>query len=215
MQGARVRWSSGVDYTLSPEARFPIALNELVAVAEWSGTEASTLGIDANRIAIGGDSVGANLSLATCLVLRERGCGDRIGGMLFNYGFFDADFDTESHRRHGSAGKLLTTDELAGYLQAYLGEDSEWTDPLALPALSPMHDLPPSFHVIATCDPLADGDRAMARRLEDAGNRVTSREYDGATHSFLEALSVSSLAESAFADSAAWLLDLWRQQAAR
>jgi acetyl esterase len=194
----------GVDYALSPEARFPVALHEVVAVVDWLHDAAGGLGLDPRRIAIGGDSAGANLALSTCLTLRDRGEGDRIAAALFNYGFFDADFDTPSQRAHGGEGKLLTTEELRGYLNHYLG-DAPWTDPLALPALASLHDLPPSFHVIASCDPLADGDRAMARRLKEAGNAVVAREYRGATHSFLEAVSISSLAERAFAETADWL----------
>ena len=203
----------GVDYSLSPEARFPVALHEVLAVVEWLGERAEELGLDPRRIAIGGDSAGANLSLATCLMLRDGGRGDRVAAMLFNYGFFDADFKTPSQRQHGGAGKLLTSEELAAYLGNYLGE-RPWTDPLALPALAELHDLPPSMHVIATCDPLADGDREMARRIQEAGNEVTSREYVGATHSFLEAISVSALADRAFNDSAEWLRDVLASQRA-
>ncbi len=202
----------GVDYSLSPEVRFPTALHEIVATLDWLGETGEALGIAPRRISIGGDSAGANLSLAACLVLRDRGTRDRVAAMMFNYGFFDADFETPSQRLHGGDGKLLTTQELVGYLEHYLG-DAPWTDPLALPALAELHDLPPSLHVIATCDPLADGDRAMARRLREAGNRVTAREYAGATHSFLEAVSVSALAERALAESGEWLRDTLTPQA--
>lgn len=203
----------GVDYSLSPEVRFPTALHEVVAAIDWLVAEAANLDIDPHRIAIGGDSAGANLSLAACLVLRDRGAGDRIAAMLFNYGFFGADFDTPSARRHGGAGKLLTIDELEGYLRHYLG-DQPRTDPLALPALAKLHDLPPSLHVIPTCDPLADADRVMAQLLVAAGSEATTREYRGATHSFLEAVSSSALADRAFAESSDWLRGMLAQPAA-
>ena len=195
----------GVDYSLSPEAKFPVALHEVAAVVDWIGEEGRSLGIDPERVAIGGDSAGANLSLATCLLLRERSAGTRITAMLLNYGFFDADFATESQRRHGGAGKMLTTEELAGYLENYLGGTPHRHNPFALPALAQLHDLPPSLHIIAECDPLADGDRAMAAQLEQAGNQVEALVYRGATHSFLEAVSISTLAERAIAESADWL----------
>ncbi|MBS0417046.1 MAG: alpha/beta hydrolase fold domain-containing protein [Proteobacteria bacterium] len=194
----------GVDYSLSPEARFPVALQEVVAVVDWVHANAGELGIDSSRIVIGGDSAGANLAFASCLVLRERDATDRIAGVISNYGFFDAEFDTTSARLHGGPGKLLTVEELLGFLDNYLG-DLPRTDPLALPLLAELSDLPPSLHIIATCDPLADGNRAMVRRLMDAGNDVTFREYPGATHSFLEAVSTSSLAARAFADTSEWL----------
>jgi acetyl esterase len=194
----------GVDYSLSPEARFPVALQEVVAAVDWVHANVDKLGIDAGRIVIGGDSAGANLSLAACLVLRDRNDTDRIAGVISNYGFFDADFDTTSARLHGGPGKLLTVEELAGYLDNYLGELPR-TDPLALPSLAELSNLPPSFHVIPTCDPLADGNRAMVRKLLEAGNDVTFREYPGATHSFLEAVSISALAMRALADTSEWI----------
>lgn len=198
----------GVDYSLSPEARYPVALNEVVTAVDWVRDNAAQLGVDSARIAIGGDSAGANLSLATALVLRERGEGDALAAMVFNYGFFGDDFDTESQRSHGGEGKLLTTAELEDYLVAYLGEGASRDDPLALPALAALHDLPPSLHVIADCDPLADGDRALAEAMKAAGNRVERREYAGATHSFLEAVAISKLADQAFEDTARWLRDV-------
>lgn len=204
----------GVDYSLSPEAKFPRALDEVVATLDHLFAHGAVLGVDPQRLAIGGDSAGANLALAACLTLRDRAVGDRcparpaVRGMLLNYGFFDRDFTTPSHRRHGGADKLLSTEELMGYLDNYLGGTDRWDDARALPILADLHDLPPSFHVIAECDPLADGNRAMAARLAAAGTTVTSVVYRGATHSFLEAVSISSLARRALDEASAWLRDV-------
>lgn len=195
----------GVDYSLSPEAKFPVALTETVCVADWLAEAAPDIGIDPDAIAIGGDSAGANLALAACLVLRGRGDGARMKAMLLNYGFFDTDFTTGSHARHGGADKLLTTEELAHYIHNYVGGTPHAANPLALPIHADLHDLPPSFHAIAQCDPLADGDRAMVAKLEEAGNQVTSIVYRGATHSFLEAVSIASLADRALTDASSWL----------
>lgn len=194
-----------IDYSLSPEARFPAALHEVIAVVDWLKGNAADLGIDPGRIAIGGDSAGANLALSTCLALRDRGSPGALAGMLLNYGFFDADFETASQKREGGPGGMLTSDELAGFLDDYLGPDARRDDPLALPALAQLHDLPPSFHVIAERDPLADGDVDVARRMAAAGNAVDMKIYAGATHSFLEAMSISALARQAIGDSADWL----------
>ena len=195
----------GVDYSLSPEARFPTALHEVTAAVEWLVAQAPALGIDPARIAIGGDSAGANLALSSCLSLRARGGEHPIAGMLLNYGFFDADFETESQRRDGGPGEMLTTEELAGFLDEYFEPGAQRDDPLGLPALAELHDLPPSFHVIAGRDPLADGDRAIAERMAGLGNAVEMKTYAGATHSFLEAMSIAGLAQEAIADSAGWL----------
>lgn len=195
----------GVDYSLSPEAKFPVALTETVCVADWLAEKGPDVGVDPNAVAIGGDSAGANLALAACVVLRRRGDGARMKAMLLNYGFFDSDFTTGSHARHGGADKLLTTDELAQYIHNYVGGTPHAANPLALPIHADLHGMPPSFHTIAQCDPLADGDRAMVAKLEAAGNAVTSIVYPGATHSFLEAVSVASLADQALSDASSWL----------
>ncbi|MGA0604245.1 alpha/beta hydrolase fold domain-containing protein [Caulobacter sp. KR2-114] len=195
----------GVDYALSPEARFPTALNQVAGVLEHllGGAEAC---VDPRRVAVGGDSAGANLAVAACLALRDKGAALRPAAMLCNYGFFDADFTTASQRRWGDPGAMLTREELAGFLDNYLGRGWSAPGPLALPALADdLSNLPPSFHVIAECDPLADGDVAMARRLREAGNVCDSVIYAGATHSFLEAVSISALAGRALGDGAAWL----------
>lgn len=195
----------GVDYALSPEARFPTALNQVVGVLDWLFVAGEAVGVDPARVAVGGDSAGANLALAACLILRDRGAAVRPAALLSNYGFFDADFETASQRRFGDPGAMLTRDELAGFLDNYLGPGWSAPSPLALPGLADLHDLPPSFHVIAECDPLADGDQAMAERLRAAGNRCDFVVYAGATHSFLEAVSISALADRALSDGAAWL----------
>lgn len=195
----------GVDYSLSPEARFPVALHEIISVVDWLKDVAPGLGIDPERMVIGGDSAGANLSLAACLALRDRGGPHPLAGMLLNYGFLDADFDTPSQQRDGGPGGMLTTDELAAFLDDYVAPGGRRDDPLLLPALAELHDLPPSFHVVAARDPLADGDRAVAARMQEAGNIVDVKTYAGATHSFLEAMSISAVAREAIADSAQWL----------
>ncbi|KKC25561.1 alpha/beta hydrolase [Sphingomonas sp. SRS2] len=195
----------GIDYSLSPEARFPTALNEVLAVVDWIFQVAPALGLDTARIAIGGDSAGANLALSTCLALRDRGSKHPIAAMLLNYGFFDADFDTASQQRDGGPGQMLTSEELAGFLDEYFEPGARRDDPLALPALAELHDLPPSLHIIAGRDPLADGDRAVAERMAAMGNAVEVKIYAGATHSFLEAMSIAPVAQQAIADSADWL----------
>jgi len=195
----------GIDYALSPEAKFPLALNQVVGVLDWLAAEGRAVGLDPARIAVGGDSAGANLSLAAALALREQGQAARIRGLVLNYGFFDADFTTASQRRYGGAGAMLTSAELAAFLDNYLGGTPYGSDPLALPVLADLHGLPPSFHVIAECDPLSDGDRRMAEKLAAAGGDVSCAVYAGATHSFLEAVSVSSLADRALAEASAWL----------
>ena len=195
----------GIDYSLSPEAKFPVALNEITAAIDWIDGNAKRLGIDRDRLSIGGDSAGANLAVATCLTFRDRGTPDIIKAMILNYGFFSNEQTFASNGRHGADGMLLTNVELQAYADNYLGGTPHARNPLAWPILADLHDLPPSFHAIADCDPLADGDRAMANRFAAAGNAVTHVVYRGATHSYLEAVSISALARQTFDDQARWL----------
>lgn len=195
----------GIDYSLSPEAKFPVALEELSAAVDWLVSNASILGVDIGRLGIGGDSAGANLAVATCLRLRDRGEDGRFRAMILNYGFFGPDLETASGRRHGGEDKLLTNVELQDYIDHYLGGTEHGRSPLAWPLLADLHALPPSFHAIAECDPLVDADLAMVEKLRRAGNDATSIVYTGATHSFLEAVSISKIARQAFSDQTVWL----------
>ena len=203
----------GVEYSLSPEAKFPVALEEVVETVDWVHANAASLGVDPNRLAIGGDSAGANLSIATCLKLRDTGYGNRIKAMILNYGFFGSDLTMDSNRRHGGDDQLLSNMELQAYIDNYLAGTPYGNDPLAWPILADLHGLPPTFNAIAECDPLADADLAMVAKLQAAGNAVMSIIYHGATHSFLEAVSISSLAQRAFADQSAWLSNTLRYDA--
>lgn len=192
----------GVDYSLSPEVRFPRALVEVGQVLAWLRENGGAAGIDPERIAVGGDSAGANLSLASTLAARDMG-QPLVRGMLLNYGAYD-ETSRESHRRYGGEGYMLTPAEMDWFWRNYRGDDRS-IDPLARPLHADLAGLPPAFLCIAECDILADENRELARLLEQAGVTVDARVYPGATHSFLEAVSISSLADRALAESSEWL----------
>ena len=195
----------GIDYSLSPEARFPVALDEAEAVWAWLGAQGAAHGLDAERLALGGDSAGANLALSTALRLRDARKG--AAALLLNYGAFDT-VERASHARFDGDAFMLTSAEMAGFWENYLGPDGTAHDhPLARPILADLHGLPPTFLCIAECDILADENLFMADRLRDAGVAVTATVYRGATHSFLEAVEISALADRALDDSARWLRD--------
>lgn len=192
----------GIDYSLSPEARFPRALEEIGEVLGWLMSDGTEAGLDSTRIAIGGDSAGANLSIASMIRARDRG-EPLTRGMVLNYGAFDEEV-RGSHARYSNANYMLEAAEMAGFWRNYRGEDRS-DDPLARPLLADLTGLPPAFLCIAECDILADENHEMARRLELAGVPVVAKVYRGATHSFLEAVSISALADQALQDSADWL----------
>ena len=197
----------GVDYPLSPEARYPIALNEIVELVDWlydGGAE--ELGIDPHRLAMGGDSAGGNLSVAAALRLRDRGTPDRLKALLLNYGAFGIECSDEAEARYGGPDAVLQRAEMDYYYAAYLGADGlAQPDSYAAPIQADLAGLPPAFLVIPECDLLAEQSYEMEQRMKAAGVDVTSVVYPGATHSFLEAMSVAEVARRAIRDGAAWV----------
>ncbi len=195
----------GVDYALAPEARFPVALEEVVGVVCWLQREGGEVGVDAGRLAIGGDSAGANLALAASLMLREANTLPRLRAMALNYGAFQTTLSPTAARRYGGAGFMLTAEEMAGFWAQYLRGPTDARDPLACPILADLAGLPPAFLAIAECDVLAEQNLLMAERLQAAGVATEAHVYRGATHSFLEAVSISPLSDRALAETSAWL----------
>ncbi|TAN07810.1 MAG: alpha/beta hydrolase [Rhodanobacteraceae bacterium] len=195
----------GVDYALSPEAKFPFALQQIVDVVRWLSQSGDKRGIDTKRMAIGGDSAGANLAVSTSLMLRDAGERNTIQCMLLIYGCFLGDPAELAATGYGSEGNLLSSREMAGFWENYLADPADARNPLASPLLARLDGLPPAFQVIAQCDVLAEQDMVFAARLRKAGVAAEEREYPGATHSFLEAVSIADVAGRALDDSAAWL----------
>ena len=193
----------GVDYSLAPESKFPTAVEEVVHVVDWIRAEGERFGLDSTRIATGGDSAGANLALATNLALRDQGA-DVVNAMLLNYGAYDMS-ERPSHRRYDGDDYMLTVAEMAAFWSDYLRGAEDEANPLARPFNAEFTGMPPAFLCIPQCDILADENREMARRLEEAGAAVTAKVYERATHSFLEAMSVSPVADHAIEEAAKWL----------
>ena len=193
----------GVDYSLAPEAKFPQAIGEAAAVVAWLRAHGAEHAIDATRLLLGGDSAGANLSVATSLWLRQHGQAP-VDGLLLNYGAFDRE-PGGSWDRYDGPRYMLEVDEMQRFWDHYLRDDADRLDPLAEPLRGDLRGLPPAFFAIPECDILADGNRRLAAGLREAGVAVEVREYPGATHSFLEAVSISPVADRAFDDAAQWL----------
>jgi len=193
----------GIDYSLSPEAKYPVALNEVVDSFRALRRDADALGIDPAAIAIGGDSAGANLSVAACLALRAVDEPLPVA-MLLNYGAFDP-APTLSYARLDGPAYMLTIAEMDRFWDNYVADPAAFADPLVAPLNADLAGLPATFLAIAECDILADANLAMAARLKAADVAVEAQVYRGATHSFLEAMSISTLADRALDDAAHWL----------
>lgn len=195
----------GVDYALSPEAKYPVALEQVVAVARFLHERGAELGVDPLRIAIGGDSAGANLAISACIRLRDEGHPRLIRAMVLNYGVFDRRSSSESQRRFGGPGNMLTSEEMKSFWRNYLREDRDADDPLVCPLRADLRGLPRMLLVVPECDLLTEQSVQLADRLAAAGVSVKLEMYRGAVHSFLEAVSIAPIADRAFDDTARWL----------
>ncbi len=194
-----------VDYPLSPEARYPMALCAVVALVDWLRSGSQHADIDAGRLAIGGDSAGANLALAAALNLRDRGDEQALRALLLNYGAFGENCSDAAEAANGGPQAVLNRNEVRFYFDNYVRSADDFADPLACPARARFEGLPPAFLVVPERDVLAEQSIAMHETMAAAGVAVTSKLYPGATHSFLEAMSISGLAREAIADGAAFL----------
>ena len=176
-----------VDYHLSPEARFPVAVNDAYAALLWVVENAHRLGVDPGRVVLAGDSAGGNLTIVTCLMARERG-GPAIAFQVPIYPSLDMRRRTEyeSRARLGGGELILDNGDIAWMLDHYLTSDDEALDWRASPILA--HDfsgLPPALVVTADHDPLVDEGRLYADRLREAGVPVEYACFEGTFHGFV------------------------------
>ncbi|MBK6413926.1 alpha/beta hydrolase fold domain-containing protein [Sphingopyxis sp.] len=193
----------GVDYPLSPEHKYPVALDRIEALILWLKDHGADWGVDPARLAMGGDSAGANLSFATALRLRARGEGCLIRAILSNYGYFSTEVSDEAEARFGGPGSIMDRAEARSYYANYLADwGRQSRDPLVCPMLADMTGMPPVFLVIPECDLLAEQSVAMGALLREQAVETEAKIYAGATHSFLEAMSVAQIARNAIDDGA-------------
>ncbi|MBX9634472.1 MAG: alpha/beta hydrolase, partial [Magnetospirillum sp.] len=157
----------GVSYTLAPELRFPGQLDEALAAIAWARSEGSDFGLDADRIAVGGDSAGANLALAATLALRDAKAALPSFGLLL-YGMFSADLTTPSHNAYGGGEFGLTSERVDWFWAQYLADRAQRDNPLAAPLWADLEGLPQQLIIAAGLDCLRDDSTALAERLAKA-----------------------------------------------
>lgn len=172
-----------VDYAKAPEHRFPHQHTEALVALRWIRANGHAYGLDAARIAVGGDSAGANLALCAALAARD-GEGAEVSFAVLLYGMFAHDFDTPSHRIHGDGRHGLSTARMRWYWQQYLGEDEPTHDPRAAPLLADLRGLPPMLLLGAGLDCLRDDTLRLADRLAEAGVAHSMAICDGLPHAF-------------------------------
>jgi acetyl esterase len=192
----------GTDYPLSPEIKYPVALNLITAFTIWLADNAAEVGVDPKRIMLAGDSAGGNISMSTCLKLRDAGRLDIVRCVLCNYAGFSGRVSDEAEAEFGGPDSIMDRAEAEQYWANYLNDPSELDDPFANPIHADLHGLPPVFLAMAEIDIVTESSRAFGVKLVAHGVEVTQRNYLGASHSFLEAMSISSLAVQAIDDGA-------------
>ncbi len=173
-----------VGYRLAPEHRFPAAVEDAVAATSWVSDHAGDLGADPRRLAVAGDSAGANLAAVVARKARD-GSGTSIAYQLLLYPPTDMTMSCASHREN-AVGYLLTAEMVAWFREQYLSGGANLRDPDASPLFAAdLAGLPPALVVTAEFDPLRDEGEAYAARLREAGVKATLRRYDGAIHGFM------------------------------
>lgn len=175
-----------VDYDRSPEARFPIAIEQGYAVARYVAEHAEELSIDATRLVIAGDSVGGNMAAAIALLGKERK-GPKFAAQVLFYPVTDASMSTGSYEEFAD-GPWLTRQSMAWFWDQYLPEKSKRADIHASPlqaSAEQLGGLPRTLLLVDENDVLRDEGEAYGRKLAQAGVRVTTVRYNGTIHDFM------------------------------
>jgi acetyl esterase len=192
-----------VDYALSPEARFPQALQECAAVVRHVAREGAGWGLDPSRILLGGDSAGGNLALATALLLRDTS-GPKLAGIVVGYPVCDSRLDTPSYQEFGT-GYGLTREKMAFYWSVYVPHDADRAHPLAAPLRADLTGLPPVLVLLAELDVLRSEGEVLAAKLREAAVPVEMEIFPGVVHGFLRATEGVAQARDAMAKAGAWV----------
>lgn len=188
------------EYDLSPEVRYPTAIEQSYAVARWIVEHGADRGLDTTRIAVAGDSVGGNMAAALTLMAKERGDVSFVQQVLF-YPVTDAAFDTASYQQFAT-GYFLRRDSMEWFWDQYTTDAVARAEITASPlraTTDQLTDLPPALVITAEADVLRDEGEAYANKLRAAGVPVVATRYQGVIHDFvmLNALRSTHAAQAA------------------
>ncbi|GGX90243.1 esterase [Streptomyces minutiscleroticus] len=188
------------EYDLSPEARYPVAVEQNYAVAQWVVKEGAGKNLDGTRLAVAGDSVGGNMTAALTLQAKERGDVPLVQQVLF-YPVTDAAFDTPSYHQFAE-GYFLRRDGMQWFWDQYTTDEAERAQITASPlraTTEQLTGLPPALVITGEADVLRDEGEAYANKLRQAGVAVTAVRFQGIIHDFvmLNALRETHAAEAA------------------
>jgi acetyl esterase len=195
-----------INYTRTPDAKYPQAINEIYAATKWVAEHGDEIDVDGKNLAVVGNSVGGNMTAATALKAKESG-GPHIKVHIMMWPVTDASFERESHREFGDK-RFLTTPLMKWMWDLYTTDPDQRKEIYASPlqaSLDQLKGLPPALIQVAESDILRDEGEAYGRKLDEAGVTVTTVRYDGMIHDFgllnglAEEPSVRSLFEHAAA----------------
>jgi acetyl esterase len=199
-----------VEYTPSPEARYPVAIEQGYATAQWITREGAGHGLDATRMAVAGESVGGNMTAALALMAKERGDVTFVQQSLY-YPVTDAAMDTASYEQFAT-GYYLSRASMEWFWDAYVPDRAQRSEITASPNQATLDDvrgLPPALVFVDEADVLRNEGEAYAAKLRGAGVPVTTVRYDGTVHDFmlLNSLSGTFATRAAIAQATAFLRD--------
>ncbi len=197
-----------VDYRLAPEHPFPAGFEDCLAATKWVAANVATLGDDPDRIIVGGDSAGGNLSAGVAQAVRDS--GPRLAAQFLIYPGVDFAADADYPSRVANAeGYFLTADDMLWFSTQYVPEGADHADPRLSPIrASDLSGVAPAVIGVAEFDPLRDEGLAYAKALEAAGVEVRAKCYDGMIHGFFGFTALSPGAGAAAADMIAALRSL-------
>jgi acetyl esterase len=196
------------DYRRAPEAQYPSQIEEAYTTAQWIAEHGADHELDPSRLAIAGDSVGGNMTIAVTLMAKQRR-GPSFAAQLLYYPVTDAAMDTDSYKEFAE-GYFLTAPGMEWFWDQYLPDKSRRDDILASPLRATsdeLSDLPPALVINGEADVLRDEGEAYATKLRAAGVPVTATRYAGIIHDFvmLHPLAETNAARAATAQGAAFL----------
>ena len=197
-----------VDYRLAPEHKFPAAAEDAMAATRWVAAQAATLGVDAGRMAVVGDSAGGNLAAVVALQAAREGT-PHLWAQALIYPVTDLRCDTPSYTRVGS-GYTLTAASMQWFRNHYLRSDADILDWRASPILADnLAHAPPAYIATGGLDPLCDEGEAYAKALHAAGVTVVYKSFPGQMHGFAGQFGLIKAADTVVAEIGAFIRARW------
>jgi acetyl esterase len=189
-----------VDYRLAPENKFPAAFDDAYAATAWVAANAAEIGVDANRIAVGGDSAGGNLAASVAQLAKAKGLG--LAAQMLLFPVTQIGEETGSLREF-AVGYFLEKETLEWFYKCYVPEGADTSDPRLSPLRAKdVSGLPPAYVMLGGYDPLHDEGMSYADKLRAAGVKVQIADYADMIHVFVYFQSILPQARDALTGAA-------------